>query len=447
MSVLAAALVCLAHPQQPADELATYLLRGKPAVVTRTDVALEMAFHLRRRERGQQAAEHLVAAVLTRQIAVQKNLLPADKEVRAFWGELQDQLRAAGRRPEDVAAVRNTGEAQWLADLAVQMAQERIVRAELGLSAKETVTGDMLQLWLQEAKAKANVVTDADQLPAGTAVRVGGADVPLIDLGMLLLRTAEDDERDKFVRQVAWLTTLEALARDEGLQLTAEDLDASVQRRRDDAARDPRFRGITFENMLQTQGLTVTTLRELRTFRAQILLDKLAAARFPIEALAAELAADRRAVSDRVGARRRIGLIFVRASDEPNGLIPRTFAEALQHLEGVRERLGKETWENVARIESEHASSKMQGGDAGWHRRVSDRLPEPMLAAAWALPAGDVSMPLRNEEGCFLVKVLEVEPEPADAVLLSRLREWKAQDLSQRLLTDAKIEFVGGAKK
>jgi len=447
MHVLVLALGWFAAPQQPADELATYVLRGKPAVVTRTDVALEMAFHLRRRDRGQQAAEHLVASTLTRQIASQKNLLPAEKEVRAFWAELQDQLRAAGRRPEDIAAVRNTGETQWLADLAVQMAQERIVRAELGLSAKEAVTGDMLQLWLQEAKAKADVVVDADQLPPGTALRVGGADVPLIDLGMLLLRTAEDDERDRFVRQVVWLTTLETLARDEGVQVTPADLDASVQRRRDDAARDARFRGVTFENVLQTQGLSVAALRELRTFRAQILLDKLAAKRFPIEALAAELAADRRSVSDRVGARRRVGLIFVRASDEPNGLIPRTFTAAQQHLERVRERLGKETWENVARIESEHASSKMQGGDAGWHRRTSDRLPEPMLAAAWALPAGEMSLPLRTDEGCFLVKVLEVEAEPEDAVLLQRLREWKAQDLSQRLLADAKIEFVGGGRK
>src|SRR5688572_29396078 len=35
------------RPQDPPDVLATFKLEGKPATVTRNDVAIEMAFHLR----------------------------------------------------------------------------------------------------------------------------------------------------------------------------------------------------------------------------------------------------------------------------------------------------------------------------------------------------------------------------------------------------------------
>lgn len=442
MFALAPLLLPALLPQGQDEVLATYWLDGKPATVTRTDVALEMAFHLRRRERGQQAGEQLIATTLIRQAAVRANLMPTEPEIRAFWQELQDQLRAAGRRPEEFPAVRNTTEAQWFDDLALQMAQQRLVRKELGLAAKAPVSGDMLQLWLQEEKKQHTLVVDADALPAGTAVRVDATEVPLIDLGLLLLRTAEDAERERFVLQVVKLTALEAMAKREGVAVTPSDLDAAVKKRADDAARDPRYRGVTFENLLKTEGLTPASLRDLRVFRGYILLDKIAARRWTDSELGAELAKDRTGVLDAVGPRRRISLIFVRALDQPNGLITHTFEQAKSKLEGVRARLQKENFEHVARIESEHASSKAQGGDTGWHRRRSDRLPDAILAAAFALPPGEVSMPIRTEDGVCLVKTLEVEPEPGDAVLVQRLREAKAQELSARLLSDAKVELV-----
>lgn len=446
-------LAWLPAPQGPDEVLATYQLDGKPASVTRTDTALEMAFRLRRRERGQEAVQQLVDATITRTRAVEKKVMPKEEDVRAFWRELQDQFRAAGKRPEDFAAVRNMSEAELFDYLAVQIAQERVVRAELGLAAKEKVGGDMLRLWLQEERKKTAVVSDADLLPAGTAVRVGTVEVPLIELGLLLLRTAEDDERERFVRELAYMTTLEVLGKREGIEVTARDLDASIQKRRDEAARDPRWRGASFEELLKAQGMTVAALRDLRTFRAQVLLEKLARLRHPDAELAAELAKDRQAVLDRVGARRRISIVFARALVQPNALVPRDFAAARKHLEAVRERVQKEPFENVARIESDHAKSKVQGGDTGWHFRRSDQLPEPVLAAAFTAATGDLPV-VQADDGCYLVKVAEVEPDPSDDVLLPRLRERKASELQQKLIADAKIEVAGagasagaGAKK
>lgn len=437
----------LPPPQEPPEVVAEYSLHGTPAVVTRTDLAIEMAFHLRRRERGKEAVEHIVDTTLTRRAAARKNLLPSDAEVRGFWDDLQKQLRAAGREPSEVAAVRNTGEKQWLEDLAVQMAQERVVRAELGLDRKERVSGEMMKLWLQEERKKARITSAPDQLPAGCAVRIDDTDVPLIDLGMLLLRTSEDDERDRFVNQVAYLNCIEQLGRTEKVELCAADLDAALQRRRDDATRDPRYRGASFESMLEAQGLTVASLRELRVFRAQVLLDKLALQRFPDGALLAELVRDRAAVLDLVGPRRRLGVIFLNAMTEPNAIVKRDFPAAMEHIQTLRKLLEKETFANVAALESEHGPSRQHGGDIGWYRRRHEKLAEPLLAAAFALPLDGVSEPIRGEEGCYLLKVLEIEPEPSDAVLLQRLREQRAKELSQKLLTDAGVRIHGPAGK
>lgn len=437
-------LLCLAScpPQDAAAVLATYVVGGRPAVATAGDVALEIARHLRRRDRGPQAVEQLIGAHLTRQIAQRRNLLPTEAEVRAFWRELQDQLRASGRRPEEFAAVRNTSEAQWLADLAVQMAQERIVRAELGLSPKERVSGDMLELWLKETRRQARIVDDPDLLPPSVAVRIDGVDVPMLELGMLLLRTAEDDERERFVRQVVYLHVLEAAAREAGIRLTDADLDDALRKRRDEVARDERYRGVTFDSMLQAQGLSAAALRELRTFRARVLLERLAAVRFPTAALAAEIATNRQHVLDRVGPRRRLGVLFLRALAEPNALVPRSHEEARRLLAAARERLARETWDDIVRSDSDHGPSRLSGGDLGWHTRASTRLPEALLAAAFALPVDGISEPLCADDGCYLVKVLDADAEPSDAELLARWRDWKAQELSQRLFDEARLEFV-----
>ena len=413
-------------PQDPEDVLARYVLEGAPATVTRADVALEMAYHLRRRERGRQACDVLVDALLTRREAEKHGLMPTEAEVRAFWRELQDQLRAAGRQPEEFAAVRNTGEAQWLRDLSVQLAQERLVRRELGLGPDAKVTGDMLRLWLAEARERASVRTDPDRLPAGVAAKVGDTSVPLVELGFLLLRTSEDFERDRFLRQIVYLESLEALGEKHGVSVTPADLDAAVERRRREASRDPRFAGVSFENLLEAQGLTVAALRELRVFRAQVLLDELALVLFPDDDLRDELERDRQRVLDEVGPRRRIGVIFVRALVDPNALIVRSFEQAKQHLEG------------------EDGDSKPSGGAVGWHRRSSDQLPEPVLKAAFALDVAEVSMPIEADDGCYLVTVLDREPVPDDAELVRRLRELRARELGESLLRDAEVEIVAG---
>ena len=437
------ALLLLTPPQEPEQVLATYKQGDERRAVTRIDVALEMAFHLRRRERGRQGCDFLVDSLLVRREANKQGLMPNEAEVRAFASELEKQLRAAGHDPREFAALRNSGEQQWLADLAIQIAQKRLVRAELGLGDDEDVSSDMSKLWLSETRKRADIETDPDKLPAGTAVRVGEQQVPLVELGLLLLRTSEDFERDRYIRQVIYLECAEKLAAQHRVSVSPADLDQGIDRRRRAAQEDPRYRGVSFENLLEAQGLTVDSLRQLRVFRTQLLLEKLAAVLHPDERLREELASDRARVLADIGPKRRIGVIFVRAREKPNALIQRTFEMAQDHLLKVRERIATDGFAATASIESEHGASKRKGGDLGWHRRNDNKLPDVVAKAAFALPLTEVSMPIRGPDGCYLVTVLDREPTPGDDELITRLRKWHQQQLGERLLEHADIEIAG----
>ena len=445
-AVLCALVLCapaLAAPQAPDEVLATYKLEGEPRTVTRADVALEMAFHLRRRDRGREACEMIVDSIMTRAEAEQQGLTPSKADAEAFWQELQQQLRAAGVDPAKVAAVRNTDETQWLEDLKVQIAQERLVRRDLGLPEEEKVSGDMLKLWIGEARKRHRIETDPEKLPVGTAARIDDAQVPLMDLGMLLLRTSEDFERDRFIRQVVYLQSIEHMAAALKLKVRDVDLDRAVEARRAQAKKDPRFAQVKFEELLEAEGLSIAALRDLRTFRSQILLDKLVLANFSDEQLREELETQREEVLELVGPRRRIGMIYVRAQEVPNAIVTRSFDQAKEHLLKVRERIAEDGFAATASIESEHGPTKRKGGDLGWHRAASQQLPKVIVKAAFALGAAEVSQPLQDDNGCYLVTVLDKEPMPGDDELVRQLRVARGKQFSEAIIQGAAIEIVG----
>ena len=439
-------LLCLAAPQDPTQILATFTLNGKPATITRTDIALEMAFHLRRDERGRQGCEMLVDALITRNEATRQNVMPTRQDAQAFWEQLKDQLIKAGRNPQEFAAVRNTDEEQWLQDLSVQIAQERLVRKELGLSKNDKVSGEMLKLWLGEARQRAKVETDPDKLPVGTAALVNQTPVPLIDLGFLLLRTSEDFERDESIRRLASLQAIETLAASKSLKITPADLDQAIETRRAQAKQDPRLGGVPFEQFLKARGMTIESLREMRVFRAHVMLDKLTLLEYPDEVLKAEIQTKNAEVLAEVGPRRRIGAIFVRAMETPNAIITRSFDEAMSHLRTVRERIAKDGFAATASIESELGDSKRKGGDVGWHRPNSTELPEAVVHAAFAMDMTEVSMPIRADDGCYVITVLDREPVPNEAELIRRLRIVRGDELQERIAKGTAVEIVGQKK-
>lgn len=434
-------------PQAPptaGDPIAHYQQDGKTVPVTRGQVATEMAFHLRRKDQGRSAAEHLVASTLVRRAARDQGLWPSEAEVETLRATLEQQLRAQGRDLMQEPVVKNGGLAQLLEDLATQIAHEKLVRNQLGMTDQEAVSSEMLKLWLIEEKQRVAIIDDPDQLPAGTAVRIDDDDVAIDALGDLLLRISGQNDQDRFIRQVVALERLEALGRQWQTEVSPEDIEREFEVRTAMAERDPRYQGMSFEQLLQSQGITLDWLRQSRVFRTQLLQKKIVAKMHPRAKMLEEIGADRQAALDRAGPRRRLGIIFVRALREPNELVPRDFAAAKSHLETVRERLEDEAFDYVARVESEDPRSKVQGGDLGWFQRLDKGLPDNVLASGFALARGEVSEPLVGPDGAYLVKVLDAEPMPTDDELIVRLREQLAQEMTRDLLASARITRLDG---
>lgn len=429
-----------------AAPVARYTSAQGERIVTRGDVALEMAFHLRRKDDGRAACAQLVKSELVRRAAKKAGVWPTKEAVQQRWSELKAQLKAAGRDIDKEPSFVNTGEQVLLDYLAIDLAHEQIVRRELSLGADEEVSPAMLELWVKEAREREKIVDDPDQLPLGTAAKIGEDGLPLIALGMLLLRSSDRDELDKFVRQVVALDGIEQAARDHGVEATPEDLQRELELRRTMADKDPRYGGLSFEQLLRAQGLTPEWLAQSRVFRAQTLQKKLIAKLNPRQQLLARLASNREEELMRFGPRRNLAILFVRALEEPNALVKKDFKKAEEQLAAAKKRLETEPFANVARIESEDPGTKMRGGDCGWVARKGRDLPEPVLAAAWQLAQGGVSDVVRASDGCYVVKVLGIEPDLDDDAIITRMRESLVEEFTKDLMKRADIRRADGAK-
>lgn len=443
-------LLLLAVPgvpcQQPADEaVARYRLAGKEAVVTRDDLALELAERYARTERGREARRHLLEVELVRDAARAAELWPTREAVAARRTDLERELRTQGIALPEFLARRGMKPAEFDEYLALSLAHEALARKALGLGPADPVQREVLQLWTKEEAERRKVVEDEATLPEGVVALLGTRSFTMLDLGRVLLRTLAKDDRERFIRQVALRRCIAAEAKAQGIEVSEADLQAEIEVRRKDSQRNPRMAGVPFEQLLAAQGTSVAGLLRSPVFKAQVQEARLAARLYPDAEVQRMLREERAALLERHGPRRLLQVILVRALETPNAIVRRDFAAAREHALHLRETIAKDRpFDLVARAQSEDPYTKAQAGDAGWHGRTGPTtLPREVRDAGFGLDLNQVSEPVRSADGYWLVRLAGVEEPPSDTVLEERLRRELAERARDKLLAAAQIEFVG----
>ncbi|MEZ5965746.1 MAG: peptidylprolyl isomerase [Planctomycetota bacterium] len=442
--IIVAVLLVAAAPTQAPATVATYTWKGEPGTVTMDDVALEMAPRQRRTEHGKETIEHLIDLHLVRKAAEAKGVLPTDGEVRKQLDAYRGAIEAQGRDPAQYLASKGISMNE-LADYTIlTLALDRLVMQQLGMKDAGQVTNEYRELWLRDARKAAEPVTSEAALPPGIVARVAERQFTMLDLGRVLAARAKPAERNRYARQVILRRILDAEARARGIEVTAADCAATVARIR---ARAEAEKGgdVTFDNMLEALGTTEAELQASPVLKAQAIARRLLEERYPESEIQARLVKDADSTRARFGARRRVDVLWLRASATPSQLIPRSFETAEKEAAQLRDKLDKgTTFAMLARVHSDDPRTKLKGGEAGWHRRASTSLPDEVLAWAFAAQPGDVSNPIRVADGVCLAHVAEVEPQPDVATLRARLLEDMEEGLHRELLAQADVQLQEG---
>ncbi len=444
VSLISAASLAGLAVAQDGEVAATYEVRGETRQISNTELGLEIARRERLRPRGQEALAHLVDKTLVADAAAAAGLAPTRDDIDAYVRDLGERLESHGLDLAKFLSEKNlTRDAFEESYVSLSIAHERLVMKSAGLRSRAEITNELLALWLEEARQKRGVITDADKLGAGFVARIGDKNLTLADLGDVLLQNASRSTRDRAVRQIVVRELLHAEATRLGLTVSPDEIQHEILRRRKLIESDPRYRGASYEELLKAQGTSVKALRESPVIRAQVQRRKIIDAELPHAVVKEKLNKERRDVLLRHGPKRKINVILVRATERPNQLVPLDFAAAKERVEAVRERLDDGmAFATAARIHSDDPTSKVKGGDVGKHALMSKSLPRAVLDAAYHLDPFVVSEPVRTEQGFYLVMVSKIDPAPTDAQLLVRLREELAMEYVRDLVQSAKIELI-----
>jgi len=407
--------------------VATFVLDGKEQALSRQLVALELARTYCVRDSGAEALNHLIDLSLVEQAARKHELMPSRDAVKGQVRVIEAGLLERKQDLDEMLESRRLTRAGFEKQLALGIAKQRLVLKALGETKPRTPTATELQLWSKQARNKARVILDREVLPAGVLATVDGAEISAGELGDILFMKVTAKTLNGAVKDLAYRAIVKHLAKQQNIRITADDVDSYVrQRQRSHEERSKlQRRKLPFADLLKaTTGLTVTQYKRDPHLRAQVLYQKLLGAKFSASVLMDSYISDKRNVLKRHGARRRISVLLVRATDRPNKLVKLDPKAAKKRIEELQQEIKKKkAFADVARINSE-GPNKKQGGTIGWCHQTDPRAPVPpeVLHKAFATGINKVAGPVRTKSGFWLVWVTGIEPEPVDAVVLKGLR-------------------------
>ena len=226
--------------------------------------------------------------------------------------------------------------------------------------------------------------------------------------------------------------------RDSKIEVSPAEIEGELNKVREDIKTNPGLEGKTLEQVLETHGSSIDTLKSdiiislsLEKNLGKDIDDKKIKASFD----------DNKASYDDTEVRASHVLVDTRQM--------KTDAELAQALEKIKKiKAEVDAGKDFAEVAKQYSDcpSKDKGGDLSFFKRKGQMV-EPFAAAAFALKVGQVSAPVKTPFGYHIIKVTEIKKgtdvkfDDVKQVIKQNLMEEKAQVLIKQLLEKAKIEY------
>lgn len=386
---------------------------------------------------GRDALQHLVRARVLDRLAAESKLVIAERELQERIRELEADVKRAGEAGtlDEYLGAKRVSKAKFVEFLRLGMVQERLARRALGVPDNRQVNPEQQEMWLDQILQQRGLQTPPPPWADGVMARCGDLEIKVADyLPHLVEQLTSDDINEDCHR--ALLAKL-ALARMPDLSSEALEraLDSEMARRREAALSDPKTKGLTFEQLLASQGLTLQLLRNDPAVRTAA-LSRVWVERTHGEAGLRRVYDDERAFFDaRFGEAYETRAIFLRAAKFTNDLNRRTFEDAERELARLTAQIkSREDFERFAKLRSEDSASRERGGLLGYITSADENAPEALRQALF-VGVGDGERlvgPVRIPTGVLLAWAGAKRPTPG----WETMREHVHNELRKRFIEE-----------
>ena len=399
---------------------------------------------------GGAALEHLIEAALIEQEAHRRGRVIAardvDEQLELFAETLRQQSGGERTLDDELAALQLTLP-EFRRALAKGLLGNRLMREDFGLGADEEVPSSKQAVWIREKRLQFGVLTEGE----GWAAKVGEHEIAYVDWAWSLFRALGQEEQRGLFHEYAMIQLVLQQAERDGVTITAADVEAELayqdQKLRESLERAGHSaEGVSYLDLYRARDVDPREHLDSEFFRANVLQRKLTRLRYGGDGYRAFYAEHREQFDREFGRKVRLATLFLHAADERSEERPRTFAEAVKELDGLRQRLldvseteREQRFASLARIYSEHAT-RARGGQVepqGHEQLEAGGLPLELLDS----PVGTLFGPVTVPAGCHLFWIAEQVPARSFDELGEELEQAARRVFLRELEERAEIEF------
>jgi hypothetical protein len=393
-------------------------------------------------QQGRAALRELLNVRLIGLLGKERGIEVAPAELNARFAELDAEARQSGQTGGLEAFLAESGvtKEQFREFLRLAIVHERLTRAALGLAKDAPVTSEQQTEWLEGELEKRGYAEEPFPYTEGVVARTGDLAIPRADY----IGHIRSQIEAEVLRETCYLMLLERAVRrrlpdlsDEGV---VRALDEELARRRVEAGDDPRYKGITYEQLLEAKGLSLEALRRDPAIRSAALAHMFVDRANDETKLRATYEAEREFFDGLFGQGVELNAIMLNATERPNELLRRTFEDADARLREVKRQIESPAdFERIAREVSDDRATRERGGAIGVITRgnvqLSELVRKPVFEHLDNNPGdvtGTVLGPFRIAGGSVLVMLGARRPAPT----WEEMREHVHRELRRRFLED-----------
>ncbi len=431
LTILALALVLAAPPQE------NVAARGLGTAITFEEYdALALDRHAMS-ENGRAALRHLLRAELLERLAEESRLDVSDEQVDAKWREIEEQVIAAGQGSGMAAYLRESrvDVKTMRRFLRLGIVQETLSRRALGIPSDRPVPGEQQEMWLDQVVARRGEQMPGPPFEGADPVVARCGDLELrLSRYRLHLRTqiAPEDVREDCY-QLLLLERLRARAPDIAPAALDQAIAVELDRRRREFAADPKYQGLTYDQIVAASGMRLDRLRHDPAIVIAALSRLWVERSHDEEGLRETYRGEREWFDERFGEAVEVSVIFLQAAVMRNRLNPRSFEDAELELARMAKTIdGAAAFAELAKTRSEDPGTREAGGRLGYVTGANESVPEVLRQIAFDRANEGLVGPVRLAAGAALVWVGPRRPAPGWQIMSGHVEN----ELRRRLLDE-----------
>ncbi len=321
---------------------------------------------------GRAALRELIDLKVIGHLAKERGVVVSQAKLNRRWTQIEKDVIESGEASNMAEFLEASGVNRETFRHYLQLAliQETLALRALGLPEDSEINAEQQQLWLESEMEALGYQEHPAYWEGGVVCTLGPITVTTAEFAQHLRDQLETRDIRQACYEALLFKKIRARFPDLAPSAEAEAIEREIDLRRKDIESDPRYKGVKYEDLLQSQGLTMRSLQMDPALRSSA-LSRLWVDRTCDDSCLREFyESERENFDGHFGEGVETYAIQLKAAKLKNDMNPRTFEEAESALEELRKDIKNlDDFKRIAGVRTDDVNARSTGGLIGWVRR------------------------------------------------------------------------------